>query len=226
MGFYAVAVYTDVRGEVGVAVAAQQTGGLFLSSEQGRSNSYRPIGLNGQDVRVLAIQYDGPRSFLWAGTTVAGGDDPGQGCYSWELRGAADPPEGWRTFSEGWVGGSCRWLAFLGTQVLAASFSGGILRLNPNTTSPAWQAPDVRCGLPLRDRGRFHPLNAVAVDPGERLVMAGTSEGVFRSSDEGTSYSSASRNEFDDMVALPESWLFCSGEHDVEVVSEDEAARN
>ena len=226
MGFYSVAVYIDVRGEVGVAVAAQQTVGVYLSSDQGRSGTFRVIGLDGSDIRVLAIQYDGPRSFLWAGTTVAGGDDPGQGCLRWELRGAADPPEGWRSFDQGWVGGSCRGLAFLGGQVLAASFSGGVLRLNPNSSAPNWQAPEVRCGLPLRDRGRFHPVNAVGVDPGERLVIAGTNEGVYRSANEGDEYSSASQHEFDDMVALPETWLFCSGEHAVEVVSEDEAQRD
>jgi hypothetical protein len=36
---------------------------------------------------------------------------------------------------------------------------------------------------------------------------------------------SASR-EVDDLVLLPQTWLLCSGTHEIEVVSEDEARRD
>jgi hypothetical protein len=222
-GLYAVTVAADVRGAVSVAVAAQATGGVYLSSEGGRPNSFRPIGLAGEDIRVLAVQYDGPRAFLWAGAFAPGGEDPGKGAFSWELRGSQDPPEGWRAFGRGWTGGSCRSLAFLGTRVLAGTHRAGVMRLDPGAREAAWQAPDVRCGLPLRDPGRFHPVATVAADPAGELLMAGGVEGVYRSRDRGEHYAPASATEFEERVTLPETWLFVGGEHEVQVVSEDEA---
>jgi hypothetical protein len=221
LGFYAVAASRDVRGQVSVAVAARGTGGIYLSSEGGRRESFRPIGLKGRDVRVLAVQYDGPRSFLWAGVAAAGGDE-GEGTFRWELRGAEDPPEGWVAFSAGWRGGSCRDLAFLGGQILAATHRAGVLRLPVGRSDKEWQAPGVRCGLPLRDPGRFHPVDTVATDPGGGVVLAGGLEGVYRSTDGAESYQDVSRQEFSDKVTLPPTWLFCSGEHEVTVVSQDE----
>jgi hypothetical protein len=61
----------------------------------------------------------------------------------------------------------------------------------------------------------------VAARPG--WVMAGTEEGVFRSQEGSEQYESASAVEFADKVTLPPTWLFCSGAHEIEVVSEDEA---
>ncbi|HYO49494.1 MAG TPA: baseplate J/gp47 family protein [Chloroflexia bacterium] len=226
LGFYGVVASTDVRGVVSVAVSAENTGGVYLSTQGGRPNTFRHTGLRGEDIRELAVQYDGPRSFLWAGAATPGGDDPGRGLFSWELRGSEDPPEGWRPFGKGWTGGSCRGIAFLGTKVLAASHRAGVLRLDPNARDAAWQPSDVRCGLPLRDPGRFHPVNTVAADPEARLVMAGGSEGVFLSEDNGATYKSSSSKEFLDKVTLPQTWLFVSGEHDIIVVGEDEANRD
>lgn len=226
LGFYAVVASRDVRGQVSVAVAAQRTVGLFLSSDGGKPNSFRSIGLRGEDIRVLAVQDNGPRSFLWAGAATAGGDDPGKGCFRWELRGAENPPDGWRPFAKEWRGGSCRGLAFLGMQVMAASHRAGVLFLASSESDPAWQTPDVRCGLPLRDPGRFQPVATVAADPAGTLVLAGGAEGVFRSADRGVRYEPASRKEFSDKVTLPPTWLFCSGEHEVVIGRADEAERD
>jgi hypothetical protein len=226
-GFYAVAASRDLRGQlVNVAVAAQGTGGVYLSREGGQPNTFRHIGLRGEDIRVLAVQYDGTRSFLWAGVTAIGPDDPGTGCFSWEYRGLEDPPERWRAFKTGWTAGSCRSLAIMGTTVFAATYRGGVLRLNTTTPDAQWETPDVRCGLPLRDRGRFQPVNTVAADPGGGFVLAGTEEGIFRSRDQGGAYEKASQREFTDKVPLPQSWLFCSGEHELTVIGEDEAERD
>jgi hypothetical protein len=220
--FYAVAARRDFRNQVSVAVAAQATGGVFISNDGGRPNTFRLTGLQGSDIRVLSIQEDGPRAFLWAGAFAAGQTDAGRGCFRWELRGREDPPEGWREISQGWAGGSCRALAFQGSRVLAASHRQGVLRLELNEPNPAWQAPDVRCGLPLRDPGRFHPVNTVAAEPNGNLVMAGGGEGVFRSADGGANYASASQREFTEKVTLPPTWLFTSAEHAIVVVSQDE----
>jgi hypothetical protein len=223
---YAVAALTDIRGQVIVAVAAQRTGGVFISTQSGKSGTFRDVGLHGEDVRVLAIQYDGPRSFLWAGV-YASGTDAGNGCYRAELIEAKLSPEGWRPLNKGWKGGSCRALAFSEQRAFAASFEAGVLRVDMNTQDAAWQAPEINCRLPQRELGRvFHRVDALATDPGGGLLMAGGPVGVYRSSNGGLLYDPCSKSEFTEKVTLPDTWLFCSGEHDVTVVSEDETKRD
>jgi Baseplate J-like protein len=232
---YAATTARDLEGRVFVVVAAQSAGGLFLSYDGG---PFRRIGLQGDDIRVLAVQRDGPRQFLWAGEAAPGGDDPGQGCFSWELlTGGADPPDGWHTYSNGWTGGSVRGIAFQGTTVLASSHHAGVLRIDAQAPNAAWHVPDIGCGLPLRDRERFlfQAVDTVATDPAGRLVMAGVVapdaggdaaaalHGIFRSSDGGEHYQRVSGNEFTEMVQLPATWLFCSAEHDIVVETEDAA---
>ncbi len=85
---YAVAASRDVSGRVSVAVATQSQGGVFLSHDSGNAGTYHSIGLQNEDIRILAVQRLGPRTFLWAGEAAPGGDDPGKGCFSWELTGA------------------------------------------------------------------------------------------------------------------------------------------
>jgi Baseplate J-like protein len=226
LGFYAAVAASDAFGAVNVAVAARQTGGVYLSVAGGEAGSFRKIGLEGEDVRALEVQADGPRLFLWAGAAAAGGRDSGRGCFSWELRGSADPPEGWQGRSQGWQGGSCHALAFQGSRVFAATHASGVLRLDAGKAGAAWEAPGVGSGLPLRDPGRFHPVRAVAADPDGRMLMAGSAGGVVRSRDGGAGYAAASSREFLDKVTLPRTWLACSGEHQIEVVSEDEAGED
>lgn len=43
-----------------------------------------------EDTRVLEIQDEGVRAYLWAGTNALEGSN-GTGCYRWELRGLQDP---------------------------------------------------------------------------------------------------------------------------------------
>jgi len=229
-GFYAVAAARDLRGRVSVAAAAKSLGGVYLSTEGGASNTYRAAGLGGSDVRVLAVQVDGPRTFLWAGTWAMG--EQAEGCYRRELVGADDAPDGWQHFERGWTGGSCYALGFRGAEVAAASHQAGVLLLNARRSDAAWRAPGVECGLPLRDQGRFRRVRTVAVDPRGEVMMAGiypTDEtvpgAVYRSRD-GARYEHVSNHEFPDKVTLPPTWLFCSGEHAVEVVSQDEAERD
>ena len=245
MGFYAVTTVREVRGQITVAVAARETDGVFLSNEGGLQGTFRKIGLDGDDIRVLTIQYDGPRAFLWAGAFAAGGNDPGDGCFRWELRGSEDSPEGWEAFKAGWNGGSCRDVAFLGMHVLAASHRSGILRLDASKRDSAWVPSEVNSGLPQRDSGRFNPVNAVATAPQSRArvqlegllassnpaeagqqVLAGCIDGAYRSINGGAQYSSLSNKEFADKVTLPPTWLFCSGTHEITVMDEDEAERD
>jgi hypothetical protein len=227
LGFYAVASSTSVRGETSVAVAAQATGGVFLSSQGAGAGSFRRAkGLEGEDVRVLEVQEQGVRSFLWAGVAVGSPSEPGKGAFRLELRGSADAPEGWQAFGKNWKGGTCWGLAFEGGNVLAASHQAGVLRLDSAAADPSWVAPEIGCGLPLRDAGRLQPVRAVATAPGRKVLMAGGPVGVSLSRDNGVHYEPVSNRELSDKVTLPETWLFCSGEHEITVVSEDEAARN
>ncbi len=222
LGFYAITASRSVQGRVYVAVAARNTRGIFLSAQGGRGHTFRHIGLDGEDIRVLRIAYEGPRAFLWAGVAAIGTEDVGKGAYRWELIGDQAPPEGWQAFSAGWQGGSCHDLACIQDQVWAASHRQGVLRLDLAQRAPQWRPADVRSGLPLRDPGRFQPIYAVAASTDGR-VMAGSDEGVFRSDDGGKHYRLVSQKVFADKVTLPPTWLFCSGNHEIHVVSEDEA---
>jgi hypothetical protein len=222
-GFFAVAV-SDVRGDVHVAVAARAGGGIFLSTHEGRANTFKSIGLDKEDVRVLEVQKDGPRRFLWAGVTTPG-FEAGRGCFRFEL---TSPDEGWTHFRNNWNGGSCLGMAFLADKTLAASHHAGVLWIDSTrgATEAAWQAPEVKCGLPMRDLEKFQRVNSVAVDPAGQWLLAAGPEGICRSRTGGVNYELASTREFVDQVTLPENWLFCSGEHEIAITNEDALRRD
>jgi hypothetical protein len=232
-GFYAVAVSTDVRGgAVSVVVAAQANGGVYLSSDAGKANTFRRIGLQGTDVRVLAVQADGLNTYLWAGLAAESAGHVGNGCYSWQLLGANDPPEGWVTSYRSWDGGSCKSIAFLGSAVIAGSYDKGTLLLRTRKNDAEWEKPDLGCGLPLREAERlFYPIETVATNPQGTLILAGGSKGIYRSAapdgpKQKLRFENCSNKVFLDKVTLPETWLFCPGEPEISVVTEDEARRD
>jgi hypothetical protein len=141
---------------------------------------------------------------------------------------ADDPPEGWVPFTKEWKGGSCYSLAFARGQAYAATHHGGILRLDARSTTASWRPVPLNAGLPLnRDPDARQPreglarVSSVGADLVSGRVMAGGPQGVFRSDDGGESYQPTSVHETD-QVTLPPSWLFCPGEHDLTVISEDE----
>jgi len=219
-GFYAVTVVVDVQGRQSVVVAAQKTGGIYLSSDAGRPGTFRSIGLRGIDVRVLVTHEDGPRRFVYGGVTTFG-DDPGTGAHRLEIQGTEIDVQGWRALSRGWDGGSCYALVVVEGSLLAASHLRGVMRMEMGAAEATWVAPSVESGLPLRDRGRFRPVSTVARAPVGSLVLAGGQGGVQRSTDRGTTYASVSDKVFAERVTLPATWLFCSAAHELEVVSED-----
>lgn len=63
--------------------------------------------------------------------------------------------------------------------------------------------------------GRTH--DGTGHDDGSVVLAAGP-HGVLRSTDGGLSWRTCSAREVDDVVTLPPTWLFASGEHEVEVV--------
>jgi hypothetical protein len=223
MGFWAIACAVGIKGEVFVAAATRGANGVFLSTKGGQAKSFDLIKTAGDDIRVLEMQQDDVRTFLWGGVTVAG-NEPGKGCFRWELLGDT-PPGAATNMIKGWVGGSCHGLAFTEKLAFAATHDKGVLWLDLDKGSQAsWNAPLVESGLKLRDDNRtFQPVHAIAASPPDNLAMAGGPAGIFASNDGGTNYRFCSARVFMEKVTLPETWLFCSGEHKVEVVSEDEA---
>jgi hypothetical protein len=227
LGFYAVAVSREVSGQVSVAVAAQEVRGVWLSSEAGQSGTFRMIGLAGKDIKTLEIQQQGPDQYLWAGVSSPG-DTPGEGCHSWQLLGREDPKDGWRAWTKGWQGGSCRSVTFLDKErggpgketkdiVLAATWWAGVLRLDTSAAQPAWQPPDVRAGLEPRDLGRFAPALSVASDPGRNVVMASGAWGIRRSLDRGRTYDNVAESEFEHEVTIPRTWVLVNGQNEIKV---------
>lgn len=213
-GFWTVAAAVDARGAWLVAAAALDSGGVFLSETAGRGQSFKPMGLEGENVRVLEFQQDGSRLFLWAGITVVG-NEPGKGCRVWELTGVG----GWRPVDKGWDGGSCRALAFDGSRVFAATHRSGVFWWDTSREAEPWGKPELQSGLPLREQEKeklFQPTATVAANGG--WVLAGGPGGVFRSQDAGRKYESRSDVDVErEELPLPGTWLFCSGKHEIKV---------
>ncbi len=222
LGFYAVAVSADIFGGTSVAVSTQKEQGVYLSNLGGKSDSFEFLGLKEEMVRVLAFHHYGPHRYLCAGIAVIG-NDPGKGFFRWRLTGAEENPEGWRAYDKNWDAGGCRSLAFQGSKVFAASLRGGVLKLDIADSKPSWIASDISCNLPLYGAERlFHPVDTIAADPNGNILLAGGIEGVYRSTDEGANYENVSNKEFLEKVSVPETWLFCSDEHAIEVFYQDE----
>jgi hypothetical protein len=103
--------------------------------------------------------------------------------------------------------------------LLAATYEAGVVWLEDSSRSEsAWTVPGVDIGLPLRDVERIYlPVNSVMTRAGSGMVLAGGSAGIYRSQDGGKRYENASTNEFVEKVTIPDTWVFCSGPHEIEV---------
>ena len=208
------------------------------------------------DIRCLSAQWceQENRYLLWAGGMAIGPADPGDGCCRWVFdQELSIQAETGRWFKQGWTGGSCLGLAFLGNRVLAATARGSILvaDVNPPTKDApqeisAWQTfSDPENILPVRkvrfeglaqtaeaqSRQEHIPFTAIASNdrlknPQPPLVLTGCGDGVFRSRDQGLTFEKVSRSTFrqvKDSVTIPPNWLLVSGQHDIRVVEEDAA---
>ncbi len=215
-GFYAVRSFVSEHGVIGVALAAQAQYGVYLSLTGGRPGTFGKVGLSGVDTRTMAVQLDGPATVLWVGAGEPDAGKPGRGCFRARL---FEADVRWQALSTGWTGGTCWGLDFHGSTARAATQSGGALYLATDAPSPQWTAEDVNSGLPLRDRTRFDAVEAIAIDAGG-AVLAGGTRGVYRLAGPGSWVATANRST-GDVVTVPDTWLLCSGEHDVEVVRDD-----
>jgi hypothetical protein len=221
---YAVAVARHARGEVTVAVAAQDKAGVAVSRRGGTAGTFETVGLVGEEMRLLECQQraDG-RVFLWAGGWSIG-NQIGKGFYRCELLGPERPPEPWQPIA-GWEGASALALAFLGDVALAGSYEAGVLWTDTRADRLTWSRPDLKCGLPLREKVRlFAPVRGLAVAAsGAPLIVAGGSGGLVTTSAPDAIYTPRGGTETTDEVTLAPNWLFCAGAHAITVIVEDDA---
>jgi hypothetical protein len=227
VGFRAVTATVDARGTPLVAVAAMEPPwGIFLSVDAGASGSFRDTTLN-EDIRVLEFQQaDSTTTYLWAGVTVAG-EDKGKGCFRREMDGKAIPTPAWQEARQGWEGGLVSALAFRGTQVVAASYTRGVMTWDERAQQ--WRPSELGCGLPENNENRlFQPVLALATEPGTPprgelpLLLVGGDRGLFRRTRERDRAGSIERDRYVpgaprdiEEVAPPPDWLICSGTHTV-----------
>lgn len=224
LGMSAVVVATISYTNVQVAVAAQQTKGVYLSLDAGRTNTFKPIELRGSVIQTMQVERAGPRTFLWAGVAVNKVGDEGKGCFRCELSPEGKAPREWEAVNKGWRGGSCYSIAFGGDVAFASTHRAGVLRIKAAAKDGEWEPNPIDCGLPIRDEERLlFPVEAVACTPSGTLALAGGPRGVYRSVDSGVTYANCSNREELDRITLPDNWLVCSGRHQVEVISEDAA---
>jgi hypothetical protein len=222
LGFLAIAISTDVSGITRVALATSDDRGIWLSHQGGRRETFEQIGLEREMVRRLAVQHDGPHAYLWAGLYEAG-EGAGKGCFRYRLTASPDSVLGWEPFGTGWQGGSCRSLTFHGRTVVAGTRLAGVVWMDPTKPDPVWSVPEIGCGLPLRTASGLHPVDAVAGSADADTLLASGVEGIHRGKDPASRYENCSCKTYDDRVTIPATWLFCSGYHSVQVLSEDEA---
>ncbi len=227
LGFYACAA--SFESPPVVAVTGMRKTGVFVSFDEGLSNSFQPIAPSSDssrdDVRELAFQQDGPRKYLWAGTTVSRRGDRGMGCKRCEIF-RRDEFSEWQDFNTAWQGGSCYGLAVHQSHLFAATFQSGVLMLNIGDKEPQWQVPNLDvCGLPSRIGMDFamEPVHGIATGSqnDSRIIMAGGPGGIFRSTNEINDFESSANSEHVDSISLPDTWLFCSGVHQINVIKEN-----
>ncbi len=213
-GFYSVKAFVSQAGVWAVALACQAQRGVYLSTAGGRPGTFVHIGLSGNDTRTLGVQIDGPHTLLWVGTGMADPTKPGKGCYRTRL---FEADIRWQELSAGWTGGTCWDLDFAPGLAFAATQSSGVLQLDVAAATPQWVTPSVNCGLPLRDRTRFEPVHSVAA---KQQVFVGGVGGVHRRQG-ASAWKAAASTELASLVTIPPTWLLVSGDHDIEVVTED-----
>jgi uncharacterized phage protein gp47/JayE len=225
-GFYAIDSFVDVRGQTGVIITAEAAAGVWLSPTGGAPESFHRIRAAGEDIRCLAVQYEGPSTYLWIGRSVPEGT--GTGCARIRIDDLARMQfdesllASWEELGQGWSGGSCWGVHIVGDSAYAATQSGGVLRLQLRAGAQrTWDQRDVNSGLPLRDRGRFEPVRSVSgalTTDQTPVILAAGPAGVYRSTDSALTWRTCTSRTVDTFVTLPPTWLFCSGPHRIEVV--------
>lgn len=221
-GCYDVAADSNLSGMRFAAVALQKKAGIWLSSAAGAAESFRLLpGSQGRDIRRLRFQRSGGQLWLWAGLRAEDGQ-PGEGLMRIAIREDGLDPAGWQAVKAGWRGGSCLDFDLRGGGIAAGTRDGGVLVIDDIAADPVWRAPTLSSGLPIDDsRERLLPVGAVAFGQGgTQPLIAGGPRGLFAGEVTGLGFSPAGGRVFSDQVRLPPRWLFCAGEHRIEVFTD------
>jgi hypothetical protein len=253
---YALAVVRGGRGSQRVVVSLKGRRGVYISAGDDlapgqaglggttRYSSFSLLGLQGEDIRHLKVQYQDEHIYLWAAAMAL--NDNGRGCFCWQFDPTARQADAGVWVSQGWVGGSCLALTFDGSRIYAATAWGGLLRTtfdaNAPDRLPVWRRfhsedlphRPIQMEGARRDRGLYEPL--IAIDARDGVVMAASGVGIYRrlgpeQEFENERYENVSRDTFrnlKDVVTLPPDWLLISGAHDIQArfdsgFGEDEA---
>lgn len=210
-----IAVATSQTGTNYIVVATPPDTGVYLAV--GPDTTFKNIGLKGKIVSVLKIQSLKIQRYLWAGLAAVG-DDPGKGCYRWQLQISGDSAEGWKPINTNWSAGGCTSLTFINKQVYAGSKRLGVMTLQTKGDALSWLPSDVNSQLPMVQLNEFKEVNTVMAAPLEHsdsIILAGGPSGIFKRSFNDSRYLHCSQAQFNDRVTLPATWLFCSADHEV-----------
>ena len=221
---WAVAATFDETGRCIIAVSAQDQKGLYISRRGAETGAFEFAGLAQEDVRILKFQPVAVNLYLWAGLSTFGMRE-GDGCCRLNVLQDWSNGANWEKFKEGWSGGSCYGLACVGSRIFAATHHAGVLEISTSSHDKSWQHPGISSGLSMRDVSRFNPIYAVAASvaqDGSLLMMASSSDGVYKRDSDNMEYTYQSQCQFRDRMTLPPTWLFCPGEHQIEVLKENE----
>ena len=174
------------------------------------------VGLRNQYTGTLRTQFDSSGAWLWVGMGETSAASTQKGAararlFEAEIR--------WEQRDQGWAGGTCTALAFAGRRVFASTHSAGVLWLDLDDAAMTWQPLDVNAGLPMRDLSRFEPVDALAAAPDGTMLLSGGPRGVHRSDADGVQWERCDHRRDDEVVTIPPTWLMCSGQHEIEVVS-------
>ena len=221
-----------------VAVALGKTGseggggGVYLSRNEGKGDSFREVNKSkDKDIRSLSFQQIGWRTWLYGGM-YAVATDKGDGSLRWELtikeEGLVREAESLGENS-GWKFGNCYDLCCMENRVFAGTRIGGMVSLDTSKETLRWE--EMEGSQKIVNKEKVAPVKSVACTPGKRnnmpgrghVLMAAMDKGIYHSLDMGINYSECSQIEFEEQVTIPETWLFCSGNHEVEVIDEDQA---
>jgi hypothetical protein len=245
------------------AMAVYGWGRVYLSKgvelePTGAATNFSPLAMDSQDgipldIHCLGVQWCKlqKRFLLWAGRTALGRVELGDaspsfdeqrraleagGCCRWSFDQQLNALEPGRWATEGWTGGSCLGLAFLGNRVLAATSRGTILVADvPQPT--LYETETLTKWRPVADPrnvlDEHLAFTCITANQKSRLVLAGCEQGVFRSQNKkgaeetwGETYEKASHRTFSrlkDSVTIPPNWLLVSDHHVVHVTRETPA---
>ncbi len=222
------AISTRQEGNDGGIVAvfsSKENGQVYVSRNGGTDKSFQKFSNNPWspgEVSSLVIQKRGPHHYLWV-LLKKMPNQTGNACYRRHISLSGEDHEGWVKLLKGWKAGNCHSLAFYESLVFAASEDHGIVFMDLDRKVPEWNILTQNGKLDLEATSKLGEPELVVANQNNGLLMVAGKKGVFLSKDKAKNFKNCSRSFFNDEITIPENWLFCSAEHDIEVELEYES---